>query len=112
VTLEADLPGRTSPYEVSDVRPQVNGIIQSRLFEEGSNVRANQLLYVIDPAPYRATYDQAVALLANARAAVVTAKLKAERYAALSKVDSISQQAADDAKAGADEAAATSFIRA
>jgi membrane fusion protein (multidrug efflux system) len=107
VTLEADLPGRTSPYEVSDVRPQVNGIIQFRSFKEGSNVRADQLLYQIDPAPYRATYDQAVAQLAYGRAAVVTAKLKAARYAELVKVDAISRQAADDAKAVADEAVAT-----
>jgi membrane fusion protein (multidrug efflux system) len=107
VTLEADLPGRTSPYEVSDVRPQINGIIQSRLFKEGSNVGAGQLLYVIDPAPYRATYDQAVAQLANAHAALVTAKLKAARYAELLRVNAISHQAADDATAGADEAAAT-----
>jgi membrane fusion protein (multidrug efflux system) len=81
VTLTADLPGRTTPFETSDVRPQVNGIIQARLFKEGSNVHAGQVLYQIDAAPYRAAYDQAAAQLASARASLVSAKLKAERYA-------------------------------
>jgi membrane fusion protein (multidrug efflux system) len=107
VTLQADLPGRTSPYQVSDVRPQVNGIIKARVFEEGSDVRAGQLLYQIDPAPYQAAYDQATAQLANARASLVTAKLKADRYADLVKINAVSRQDADDARAAADEAAAT-----
>ncbi len=106
VNLESDLPGRTSPFQVSDVRPQVNGIIQARLFEEGANVRAGQLLYQIDPAPYRATYDQAVAQLANARATLVSAKLKAARYADMVKINAVSHQDADDARAIADEDAA------
>jgi membrane fusion protein (multidrug efflux system) len=106
VTLESDLPGRTSPFEVSEVRPQVNGIIQARLFEEGANVRAGQLLYQIDPAPYRALFDQAVAQLANARSALVTARLKAERYADMVKINAVSHQDADDALAVADEDAA------
>jgi membrane fusion protein, multidrug efflux system len=107
VTLTADLPGRTTPYETSDVRPQVNGIIQSRLFKEGSNVHAGQLLYQIDPAPYRAAYDQAVAQLASARASLVTAKLKAERYADMVKINAVSHQDADDAQSiyGQDAAA-------
>jgi membrane fusion protein (multidrug efflux system) len=107
VSLESDLPGRTSPYETSDVRPQVNGIIKARPFTEGSNVRAGQLLYQIDPAPYRATYDQAVAQLANAKASLITAKLKSERYADMIKINAVSQQDADDARAVADEDAAT-----
>jgi membrane fusion protein (multidrug efflux system) len=99
VTLTAELPGRTTPFETSDVRPQVNGIIQSRLFKEGSNVRAGQVLYQIDPAPYRAAYDQALAQLASARASLVTAKLKAERYADMVKINAVSRQDADDAQA-------------
>ena len=106
VTLESDLPGRTSPWQVSDVRPQVNGIIQARLFTEGSNVRAGQVLYRIDPATYRAAYDQAVALLANARATQVSARLKADRYADMVKINAVSHQDADDARAAADEAVA------
>jgi membrane fusion protein (multidrug efflux system) len=107
VTLEADLPGRTNPYQVSDVRPQISGIIKARLFEEGSDVHAGQLLYRIDPAPYQAAYDQAVAQLANARAVLVSAKLKAARYADMVKIDAVSQQDADDAKAASDEADAS-----
>ena len=106
VTLQSDLPGRTSPFLVSDVRPQVNGIIQARLFKEGANVRAGQLLYQIDPAPYRALYDQARAQLANARATLVTARLKADRYADMVKINAVSHQDADDARAAADEDAA------
>jgi membrane fusion protein (multidrug efflux system) len=107
VNLESDLPGRTTPFQVSDVRPQINGIIQARLFEEGANVRAGQLLYQIDPAPYRATYDQAVAQLANARATLVTAKLKDERYADMVKINAVSHQDADDARAADDADAAS-----
>jgi membrane fusion protein (multidrug efflux system) len=92
---------------VSDVRPQVNGIIKARLFQEGADVHAGQLLYQIDPAPYRATYDQAVAQLANARASLVTAKLKAERYADMVKINAVSHQDADDARAVADEDSAS-----
>jgi membrane fusion protein (multidrug efflux system) len=106
VTLDSELPGRTSPFETSDVRPQVNGIIKARLFKEGSNVRAGQLLYQIDPAPYRATYDQAMAQLASAKASLITAKLKAERYADMVKINAVSHQDADDARAIADEDAA------
>jgi membrane fusion protein (multidrug efflux system) len=106
VTLESDLPGRTSPFQVSDVRPQVNGIIQARLFKEGATVRAGQVLYRIDPAPYRALYDQALAQLASARAALVTARLKAARYADMVKINAVSHQDADDARATADTDAA------
>jgi membrane fusion protein (multidrug efflux system) len=107
VNLESDLPGRTSPFQVSDVRPQVNGIIKARLFQEGADVHAGQLLYQIDPAPYRASYDQAVAQLANARASLVTARLKAERYADMVKINAVSHQDADDARAIADEDSAS-----
>jgi membrane fusion protein (multidrug efflux system) len=103
VNLESDLPGRTTSFQVSDVRPQVSGIIKARLFQEGADVRAGQLLYQIDPAPYRASYDQALAQLANARATLVSGKLKAERYADMVKINAVSHQDADDARAVADE---------
>jgi membrane fusion protein (multidrug efflux system) len=99
VTLTTTLPGRTSPYAVSDVRPQVSGIVQARLFQEGSNVHAGQVLYQIDPATYRAAYNQAQAQLASAQANVATAKAKSDRYADLVKINGVSQQDADDAKA-------------
>jgi membrane fusion protein (multidrug efflux system) len=106
VTLQTELAGRTTPYAISDVRPQVNGIIKARLFTEGSNVKAGQVLYQIDPAPYRAAYDQAAAQLANAQANLVTLKLKADRYADLIKINAISRQDADDANAAYGQAVA------
>ena len=106
VTLQTELPGRTNPYAISDVRPQVGGIIQARLFVEGADVRAGQVLYQIDPATYKAAYDQAAAQLASARANVVTARAKAERYADLVKINGVSRQDADDANAAWLQAAA------
>lgn len=88
--LTAELPGRTDPYAVSDVRPQVGGLLTKRLFTEGAIVKAGQPLYQIDPAPYRAAYDSATAALA-------TAKVKATRYGALVKQGAISPQDYDDA---------------
>lgn len=92
VPLAVELPGRTNPFAVSEVRPQINGIIQRRLFTEGSNVKAGQPLYQIDPAPYRAVLDSAEAQLGSARA-------RAERYATLLKQNAISAQDNDDAQA-------------
>ena len=65
--LTTELPGRTSAYFVAEIRPQVNGIIQKRLFDEGSDVKAGQVLYQIDPAPFQAAYDNAAANLAVTR---------------------------------------------
>jgi membrane fusion protein, multidrug efflux system len=99
VTLQTELPGRTTPFAVSDVRPQIGGIIQSRLFVEGADVKAGQVLYQVDPSTYRAAYDLAAATLASARANLVTAAAKAQRYADLVKIDGVSHQDNDDAKA-------------
>ncbi len=99
VPLPTELPGRTSPFAIAQVRPQIGGIIQARQFQEGAVVRAGQVLYRIDPAPYRAAADQARAVLASAQAAAVTQKLKAERLAQLLKSDSIARQDVDDAQA-------------
>lgn len=106
VEITAELPGRTSPFESSDVRPQVNGIIIGRPFVEGGDVHAGQTLYQIDPAPYRAALDQAKAQLASAEANVATAKAKADRYGDLVKINAVSRQDFDDAKAAAGQAAA------
>ncbi|MGZ3312824.1 MAG: efflux RND transporter periplasmic adaptor subunit [Caulobacteraceae bacterium] len=97
--LTTELPGRTSPLAISEVRPQVNGIILERLFTEGSTVRKGQSLYRIDPAPYRAAVDQAKAQLASVQANMATVKVKSERYADLVKVKAVSQQDYDDAQA-------------
>ncbi len=65
--LSSELPGRTSPYRVAEIRPQVSGIIQKRLFEEGAVVKAGDVLYQIDPAPFQAAYDNAAANLSVVR---------------------------------------------
>jgi membrane fusion protein (multidrug efflux system) len=106
VALTTELPGRTSPYLVSEVRPQVGGVIKERLFTEGSNVRAGQPLYQIDPAPYKAAYDSAAAGLAKAEANLATVRLKAQRYADLVKINAVSKQDFDDANANAQQAEA------
>jgi RND family efflux transporter MFP subunit len=92
VPLTVELPGRTSPYQVSEIRPQISGIVQKRLFVEGSTVKAGQALYQIDPGPYQATYDSAMATLAST-------KVKSERYAKLLAQNAISPQDTDDARA-------------
>jgi membrane fusion protein (multidrug efflux system) len=99
VQLTAELPGRTDSYAVSEVRPQVSGILLKRLFVEGSMVKAGQPLYQIDPAPYKAAYD-------NAAAALVTARAKAKRYAALEKLNAVAPQDYDDAIAAYKQAQA------
>ena len=99
VTLSTILPGRTAALLVSEVRPQVGGIIQKRLFREGTDVKAGEVLYQIDPATYQAAYDSAKAALARAEAAVEPARLKAERYADLVQTNGVSRQDNDDAQA-------------
>ncbi|HBV0722436.1 TPA: efflux RND transporter periplasmic adaptor subunit [Serratia marcescens] len=99
VTLSSELTGRVNATMTSDVRPQVDGIIKQRLFTEGAEVKAEQVLYQIDPASYQASYDQAAAQLKNAQATVQSTRLKSQRYAALVKENGVSQQDADDAKA-------------
>jgi membrane fusion protein (multidrug efflux system) len=69
IVLTSELPGRTSPYRVAEIRPQVSGIIQKRLFEEGTDVKADDVLYQIDPAQFQAAYDNAAANLAVLRKA-------------------------------------------
>lgn len=106
VVLKTELPGRTSPHLVAEVRPQVNGIIQKRLFEEGSDVRAGDLLYQIDPSQYQAAYDQAQASLAMAQANLPAARSRAERMKGLLEVRAVGQQAYDDAAAALQQAEA------
>lgn len=91
VTITTSLPGRAVAYRIAQVRPQVSGIILKRDYVEGSTVKADQQLYQIDPAPYRAAYDSAKAALMNADAALSLAKLKVQRYAPLVKANAISK---------------------
>jgi membrane fusion protein (multidrug efflux system) len=107
VVLQSELAGRTTPYLVSDVRPQVSGIIKKRLFEEGSKVKAGQVLYEIDPAVYEAAVEEAKAALANAKAAVESARLKDQRYGELLGIEGVAQQEADDARMAHHQAVAS-----
>lgn len=104
--LTSELAGRLTSYMVSDVRPQVGGIIQKRLFEEGAMVKKGQLLYQIDPAPFQAAYDQAVANQKRAEATLKSVKARADRYAELVTINAVSKQDAEDALAARDQAAA------
>jgi len=106
VNLTSELTGRTSAYLISEVRPQVGGIIKARLFQEGGYVRAGQPLYQIDPATYQAAYNSAAAGLAQAQATATAARLKAERYKSLVEINAVSKQDNDDAQAAALQAAA------
>lgn len=97
--LTTELPGRTSAYLVAEIRPQVNGIIQKRLFQEGSDVKAGSLLYQIDPAPYQAAFDQAKAAHTMAEANLPALRSRAERLQKLVAIHAAGQQDYDDAAA-------------
>jgi len=99
VILTTELPGRTAAYLIAEVRPQVGGIIQKRLFTEGSEVKEGEVLYQIDPAVYEANYYSAKAALSRAEANLVPMRLKVGRYAELVKSNAVSQQEYDDASA-------------
>lgn len=100
LSLTTELPGRTTPYAIAEIRPQVGGILVKRQFEEGSDVKAGQPLYQIDPAPYRAA-------LAKAEASLVSAQRLSKRYDLLIQKNAISQQERDDARSQYLQARAT-----
>lgn len=104
--LTTELPARTVPFAVSEVRPQISGVIQKRLFTEGSYVRAGQTLYQIDPRLTEAGAAQARANLAAARATAEAARVRADRLRPLAKMEAVSQQDYTDAAAQARQAAA------
>lgn len=106
VPLTSELPGRLSPYESSEVRPQVNGIILDRLFTEGDMVRQGQPLYRIDAAPYRAAVASARAALTRAQATIASTEALARRYGELVKINAISKQEYENAVASAAQARA------
>ena len=103
--LDTDLPGRTVAYRIAEVRPQVNGIVQKRLFEEGAEIREGQQLYQIDPATYEAQ-------VARTKASLESTRLLAERYAALLPSKAISQQQHDDAQSAWRQASAAADMAA
>jgi membrane fusion protein (multidrug efflux system) len=106
VPLQSSLGGRTVAFETSEVRPQVNGLIRSRNFAEGSYVRKGQPLYQIDPRLYQATVSQAQANVASARATLDAAQERANRYRPLAQMEAISKQDYTDAAAQARQARA------
>ncbi len=99
VAITAELPGRVAANLIAEIRPQVSGIIKSRLYREGSEVKAGDVLYEIDPAPYQAALDSAVAAQRKAEAAVANAQVRADRYRELLLRNAGSKQDADDAAA-------------
>lgn len=107
VPLVADLPGRTTAYRKAEVRPQVTGIIDKRLFTEGSEVKAGDQLYQIDPATYEAAYATAQAEIARAEANMAAAQARENRYKDLVAAKAISQQDYDDALANLGQAKAS-----
>lgn len=106
VELTNELPGRIAALETADVRPQVTGVIRRRLFTEGSFVKAGQLLYEIEDAPYRAALAQAQGSLAVAKATINATALQAQRYRDLIAINAVSKQQYDDAAAAAQQARA------
>ncbi len=107
LTVTTELPGRTSAFRIAEVRPQVNGIILSRNFTEGSDVKGGQSLYQIDPATYQVAWDSAKSDLAKSEAAANTAHLTVKRYVPLLGTQYISQQDYDQAVANARQADAS-----
>lgn len=99
VVLTTELPGRTSAYRIAEVRPQVNGLIQKRLFTEGTDVTAGQELYQIDPAQYQAAFESAKAALGRADASLPAARARAGRFEGLVAEKAVSEQNYDDAAA-------------
>jgi membrane fusion protein (multidrug efflux system) len=106
VVIVTELPARTTAFRVAEVLPQVSGVILKRLFVEGSQVKAGQQLYQIDPAPFQASYESAQASLQRAQAAAISSRLLAQRYKPLSEARAVSQQDYDNAVASQDQAAA------
>lgn len=106
VAVTFELPGRTSAFLMAEVHPQVNGIIQQRLFTEGADVKQGDLLYQIDPRPYQAAYDSAAAALARAEANLPAIRKRAERFKELLAVHAVGQQDYDDASAAQKQAEA------
>ncbi|WP_421706251.1 efflux RND transporter periplasmic adaptor subunit [Alloalcanivorax xenomutans] len=98
-TVVNELPGRTTPYEVAEIRPQVSGIIKERLFEEGAEVEVGQVLYRIDDRQFKAALASAQADLASARATLESNRLLAERYKKLVEANAVSRQEYDNAQA-------------
>ncbi|MFC7654653.1 efflux RND transporter periplasmic adaptor subunit [Pseudoduganella danionis] len=104
--ISTELPGRTSAYQVAEVRPQVGGLVRKRLFVEGADVQAGAALYQIDAASYQAAHQSAKAALAKAQANLLSSAPKAARYKELLAIEGVSKQDYDDAVAAYEQAKA------
>jgi len=104
--LSSELPGRTSAFRVAEIRPQISGLILKRFFTEGSDVKAGQILYHIDSAPFQAALDNTKAALGKAEANLPAISLRAERYTELLADKAVSQQDCDDVAAALKQAMA------
>jgi membrane fusion protein (multidrug efflux system) len=99
LTLKTELPGRISAFQIAEIRPQVNGIVQSRLFTEGKRVEKGQALYQIDPALFQAQLAASEAAVARAQASIASSRSKSVRFSELLKIKAVSQQDFDEADA-------------
>lgn len=106
VDVSDEFPGRVVAWRIAEIRPQVGGIVQRRLFEQGAQVRAGQPLFQIAPAPFRAAADSALANLQRAQATYTLAKTQTERLRPLAAADAVSKQTFDNAVAQRDQSAA------
>ena len=112
VPLKVELPGRTAPFLLAEVRARVDGIVQERRFVEGADVKQGQPLYMIDAAPYRATLASAEASLQRAQANLTSSTAQLDRYKVLVGGNAVSKQAYDNAEAAQLQAAAATVARA
>lgn len=106
ISITSELPGRTMPFLIAEVRPQVGGIIRKRLFTEGAEVAEGEVLYEIDDATYRAAVETAQANLARAEANAATARARARRFEELLRSNAVSRQGNDDVVAALKQAEA------
>lgn len=100
ILLTTELPGRTAPFIIAEIRPQVSGLLLKRLFTEGSDIRCGEVLYLIDPAPFQAALDNAKAALSRSAANLPAVRARADRYQRALTDRAVSQQDYDDAVAG------------
>lgn len=106
VELTEDLPGRVAALRMAEIRPQVSGIVRQRLFEQGTEIRAGDPLFQINPAPFKADAEMAAAALQRAEAALARAQVQTRRLEPLVQAEAISRQTYDDAVSQRDQAAA------
>lgn len=106
ITVNENLPGRVTAVRTAEIRAQISGIVQKRLFEQGAEVKANTPLFKIDPAPFKAEVDSAAAAVKKAEAVLAGARTQSERLAPLMQAQAVSRQVYDDAVSRRDQAAA------